>query len=187
MKIINIIKELYKNVKSSFITALICTITNVLGQYLNYNFDFIQIDNFKISFDCLLFIVLIFGISGWVMTAYYIILKVIAWNKKFLILQTLKKCNKEEKNFFYYLIYNNDNTRIISTYDDEYFYKSSAGMHLYRKNFNTQERVMKFLRGLENKGILRQYDFYSMIVEEVVWKILIKNADEIFKDMSHDE
>lgn len=106
------------------------------------------------------------------------------------LLKTLKNCTAEEKDFLYNRLYENDNERSIEMNRDSYFYKEKQTSQfgypftyeLYKKQFNTKEKVIKFLRQLENKGIIQAHDNKSMIIPMPVWNLLTKKADEIFKN-----
>ncbi|MBR5129870.1 MAG: hypothetical protein IKV03_01410 [Alphaproteobacteria bacterium] len=109
------------------------------------------------------------------------------------LLKTLKNCTPEEKDFLYSRIYENDNELSIEMNYDSYFYKkkqmSKFGggftFNLYKKQFNTKEKVIKFLRQLENKKIIQCHGNRSMIIPTPIWNILVKNADIIFGEKKH--
>ena len=76
---------------------------------------------------------------------------------------------------------------------DDYFYLYECDGYgettysLYKEYFDTKEKVIKFLRQLENKQIIRNYGNQSMIISSLVWDILIKHADEIFTKDTKDD
>ena len=107
------------------------------------------------------------------------------------ILGTLKNCTSEEKAFLHNRVYENGNETQIDMNDDGYFYKREEvgfgyKLCLYKRNFGTKEKVIKFLRCLEKKQIIKNFGNQSMIIPVPVWNVLVKNADEIFKDFKKD-
>ena len=106
------------------------------------------------------------------------------------VLKTLKNCSSEEKDFLYNRVYENNNELQIDMDRDTYFYEKKLisrygggfTYELYKGNFDDKEKVIKFLRCLENKGIIKNYGNQSMTIPLQVWNILVKYADEIFKD-----
>lgn len=105
------------------------------------------------------------------------------------ILKTLKNCTPEEKDFLYNRVYENGNELQIDMNSDAYFYKQderTTTYHLvcYKRVFDTKSKVIKFLRQLEKKKIIKNFGNQHMIIPERVWDILIKNANEIFKDFN---
>lgn len=105
------------------------------------------------------------------------------------LLKTLKNCTPEEKDFLYNRVYENGNELQIDMNSDAYFYKQderTTTYHLvcYKRVFDTKSKVIKFLRQLEKKKIIKNFGNQHMIIPERVWDILIKNANEIFKDFN---
>lgn len=101
------------------------------------------------------------------------------------MLKILIDCTAQEKNFLINRVYENGNELGISMHNEPYFYKESRddkgnfeGFVLYKREFNTKEKVGIFLRGLEKKGILKNGGNQSMIMPLWVWNVLIKNADK---------
>ena len=103
------------------------------------------------------------------------------------MLKILIKCTVQEKKFLYYRVYENGNELGISMYNEPYFYKENRdekgkfkGFSLYKKEFNTKEKVGMFLRELEKKGILRNGGNQSMTMPLWVWNVLVRNANKCF-------
>lgn len=73
---------------------------------------------------------------------------------------------------------------------DSYFYRNEElfginnGKELYRYEFDTKEKVGKFLRELENKGLIKNFGNQTMIIPDHVWKILVKKYNKIFDGFS---
>ena len=108
------------------------------------------------------------------------------------LLYVLKHCSPEEKEFLYSRVYQNGNELQIDINHDNYFYKQKKDayeyeFYLYKKDFNTKEKVIKFLRQLENKKIITNFGNQSMVIPVFVWNVLVKNADKIFKNLKGDK
>lgn len=108
-------------------------------------------------------------------------------NKK--LLKTLKNCSDDEKDFLYNRVYENGNELQISINSDRYFYQideqsSTHNLLFYKGRFDSKFKIMLFLRQLEKKKIIKNFGNQHMIIPERVWDILIKNANEIFKDFN---
>lgn len=108
------------------------------------------------------------------------------------ILGTLKNCTSEEKKFLYNRVYENGNELQIDMGRDKYFYKLDGNalgcrFSLYKKQFDTKGKVIKFLRQLENKKIIKNFGNQNMTIPVPVWNVLVKYADEIFKDFKKED
>jgi len=182
--------ELFRDINICIIIAITSTVVCVVGKYRD--FDFVEIGSFKLSFDFMFFVALVCASVAWILLSLCLIDKVFSFVYGKILLSRIKKTTRQEKDFLYNRVYNNGNELRIDMNDDPYFYKrgsidDSYEIKLHKKNFNTKEKVIKFLRGLENKGIIKNYGNQSMIIPLQVWNILIKNADEIFKDYDNEK
>lgn len=106
------------------------------------------------------------------------------------MLETLKNCTAEEKAFLYNRVYENGNELTIDINSDSYFYKmepffGAITYNLYRKSFDTKEKIGLFLRQLEKKQIIKNFGNQSMTIPVPVWNVLVKHADEIFEDFKN--
>lgn len=151
-----------------------------VGMYRS--FGFIKISEFELSFDFLFFVALVLASVAWILLAlgsiHYLFLLIYG---RILFIR-LKKCSIQEKAFLYYRVYENGNELQIDMNSDSYFYKWGGKKYLpYRQEFNAKEKIIKFLRRLENKKIIRNCGNQTMIIPQQVWNILVKHADEIFK------
>ncbi len=179
--------ELLKNTKNLIIFAITCIVVCIVGEYRN--FDFVEIGSFKLSFDFMFFVALVGAVVSSTILIWKILSIFFSWVRGFSILKTLINCSNEEKDFLYNRVYENGNERQIDMNHDKYFYKDVCNIgdiwdtnrELYKNRFNTKEKTMKFIRQLENKGIIKNYGNQSMTIPLQVWNILIKYADEIFK------
>ena len=54
----------------------------------------------------------------------------------------------------------------------------------YKSEFQSKEQTLQFLRLLENKKIIKNYGNKTMIIPRDIWKVMIKNRDEIFKSLN---
>lgn len=177
--------ELLKNPKNLIIFAITCIVVCIVGEYRN--FDFVEIGSFKLSFDFMFFAALVGAVVSIVILIWKILSIFFSWIRGLTLLRTLKNCTPEEKDFLYNRVYKNNNELQIDMRNDKYFYAAdenpfSCKYWLYKEKFNTKEKVIKFLRQLENKKIIKNYGNQTMIIPLQVWNILIKNADEIFKE-----
>ena len=182
--------ELLKNTKNLIIFAITCIVVCIVGKYRDFNF--VEIGSLKISFDFMFFVALVGAVVSTVILIGKILNIFFSKIRGFALLHTLKNCTLEEKDFLYNRVYKNNNELQIDMCYDKYFYAVDENSFnckywLYKENFNTKEKVIKFLRLLENKGIIKNYGNQSMIIPLQVWNILIKNADEIFKDYENAE
>ncbi len=179
--------ELLKNTKNLIIFALTCMIICFVGKYRD--FDFVEIGTFKLSFDFMFFIALVGATVSSIILIWKVCGVVFSWINGLLLLHTIKNCSSEEKDFLYNRVYENGNELQIDMNSDAYFYKQderTTTYHLvcYKRVFDTKSKVIKFLRQLEKKKIIKNFGNQHMIIPERVWDILIKNANEIFKDFN---
>jgi len=181
--------ELFRDINICIIIAITSTVVCVVGKYRD--FDFVEIGSFKLSFDFMFFVALVCASVAWILLSLCLIDKVFSFVYGKILLSRIKKATRQEKDFLYNRVYNNGNELMIDMNRDSYFYKESekwcVDKEFYKKSFNTKEKVIKFLRGLENKEIIKNYGNQSMIIPLQVWNILIKNADEIFKDYDNEK
>ncbi len=181
--------ELLKNTKNLIIFAITCIVICFVGKYRD--FDFVEIGSFKLSFDFMFFVALVGAVVSSVILSGKILGIFFSWIRGFSILKTLKNCTPEEKNFLYNRVYENGNELQIEMNSDEYFYVyefdgyGGVMYSLYKQTYDTKEKVIKFLRQLENKKIIKNYGNQSMIIPSCVWNVLVKYADEIFKDFKN--
>ena len=181
----NFIKEIFADTYKSTIAAITFTMVCIIGEYRS--FSYIKWGNFELSFDVMYFFSLTSAIILWTCLLGKGLkhLNASIHGKK--ILKTLKNCTQQEKKFLYNRIFENGNEVTIDLQTDSYFYEKGddvlRGMfyELYKQQFSTKEKMLIFLRGLENKGILQNYGNQTMIIPQQVWDILVKNSDEIFK------
>ena len=54
----------------------------------------------------------------------------------------------------------------------------------YKSEFQSKEQTLQFLRLLENKKIIKNYGNKTMSIPRDIWKVMIKNRDEIFKSLN---
>lgn len=177
----------FKDTKTIIITALSCTTACIIGKYRN--FDVVEFGSFKLSFDFMFFLALVASIVCWLLLIRNLFGFIYEWIKKVFILKNMKNSTLQEKDFLYNRVYGNGNELTIDMTNDAYFYEKIQNGTLftyktYKKSFETKEKIIKFLRGLENKQIIKNYGNQSMIITNQVWDLLIKNADDIFKDFS---
>ena len=182
--------ELLKNMKNLIIFAITCIVICFVGKYRD--FDFVEIGSFKLSFDFMFFVALVGATVSSIILIWRILSILFSWIRSFSILKTLKNCTPEEKDFLYNRVYENGNELQIDMNSDAYFYKTDATtyedkLHLYKKEFNTKEKVIKFLRQLENKKIIKNFGNQSMTIPPFVWNVLVKHADEIFKNFKKED
>lgn len=178
--------ELLKNTKNLVIFSITCAVVCVVGKYRD--FDFVEMGSFKLSFDFVFFFSLVGVVVSSLVLMWKILYRCYSWIKNLYILYILKNCTSQEKDFLYNRVYENDNELSIEMNYDGYFYKKkrvsqfsgSFTYELYKKQFNTKEKVIKFLRQLENKKIIQYHGNKSMIIPISVWTILVKYASEIF-------
>lgn len=184
---INFIKEIFADSYKSTIAATTFTIVCIVSEYRN--FSYIKWGDFELSFDVLYFFSLSAAIILWTCLLgnglKYLGLLIHKKN----ILKTLKDCTQQEKEFLYNRIFENNNGRDIDFRYDSYFYKHVGydTTEPYRCDLLTKEKILIFLRKLENKGILQSDSRHTMIIPQQVWDILVKYSDEIFKRQKRGE
>ncbi len=176
----NFIKEIFADTYKSTIAAITFTVVCIIGEYRS--FSYIKWGNFELSFDVMYFFSLTSAIILWTCLLGKGLKHLNTSRRGKQILKTLKNCTQQEKEFLYNRIFENDNDLIIDLQTDSYFYER-IGYKLLpsRRDFLTKEKILIFLRKLENKGILKSYGNQTMIIPQQVWDILVKNSDEIFK------
>ena len=177
--------ELFRDINNCIIIAITSTVVCIVGKYRD--FDFVEIGSFKLSFDFMFFVALVCASVAWILLSLCLIDKVFSFFYGKILLSRIKKATRQEKDFLYNRVYNNGNELKIDMNEDPYFYKYGTlnnhfGWVLYKEQFNSKEKVIKFLRRLENKGIIKNFGNQSMIIPFHVWNILIKNADKIFAE-----
>lgn len=178
--------ELLKITKNLIIFDITCLVICLVGKYRD--FDFVEIGSFKLSFDFIFFAALVGAVVSSVVLIWRGLDIFFSWIKSFSILKKLKNCTPEEKDFLYNRVYENDNEHVIDMNRDSYFYvyecDGQGGVTdiLYKQTYSTKEKVIKFLRQLENKKIIKNHGNQSMIIPPYVWNVLVKNTDEIFRD-----
>lgn len=180
---------LLKNTKNLIIFAITCIVICFVGKYRD--FDFVEIGSFKLSFDFMFFVALVGATVSSMILIWKILSILFSWIRSFSILKTLKNCTAEEKAFLYNRVYENGNELQIDMGRDKYFYKLDGNalgckFYLYKKQFDTKEKVIRFLRQLENKKIIKNFGNQDMTILVPVWNVLVKHADEIFKDFNND-
>lgn len=158
-----------------------------VGKYRD--FDFVEIGTFKLSFDFMFFIALVGATVSSIILIWKVCVVVFSWINGLLLLHTIKNCSSEEKDFLYNRVYENGNELQISINSDRYFYQideqsSTHNLLFYKGRFDSKFKIMLFLRQLEKKKIIKNFGNQHMIIPERVWDILIKNANEIFKDFN---
>lgn len=176
--------EIFSDAYKCIIVALTCTVVCIVGNYKN--FGYVKFGSFELSFDFLFFVSLVLAIVCWTILAIACIQYGWFLIDRKILLNRLKKCTTQEKRFLYNRIFEKDNTRSIDFKDDSYFYKH-VGYNIkvpYRDDLVTKEKVLIFLRKLENKKILQSDGWQTMIIPQQVWDILVKNSDEIFKGLN---
>lgn len=168
------ILEIFKDTKNLILLSITCLIVCMVGTYRN--FGFVEIGSFKLTFDFMFFVVLVVFIISIVLLVW----KMVYY---FYIIHILKTCTQIEKEFLYNRVYDNGNNLKINIKSDSYFYiRENYQWCLYKKDFETKNAVIKFLRQLENKNIIKRLDDTTMIIPEFVWNVLIKKADKIFEN-----
>ena len=182
--------ELFRDINICIIIAITSTVVCVVGKYRD--FDFVEIGSFKLSFDFMFFVALVCASVAWILLSLCLIDKVFSFFYGKILLSRIKNATRQEKDFLYNRVYNNGNELRIDMNDDPYFYKHVTtndywGWMPYKKDFNTKEKITKFLRLLENKGIIKNFGNQSMTIPLQVWNILVKYADEIFKDYDKED
>ena len=180
--------ELLKNTKNLIIFAITCIVICFVGKYRD--FDFVEIGSFKLSFDFMFFVALVGATVSSIILIWRILSILFSWIRSFSILKTLKNCTSEEKKFLYNRVYENGNELKIDINNDSYFYKmepifGAITYNLYRKSFDTKEKIGLFLRQLEKKQIIKNFGNQSMTIPVPVWNVLVKYADEIFEDFKN--
>lgn len=178
--------DIFSDAYKCIIVALTCTVVCIVGNYRN--FGYVKFGSFELSFDFLFFVSLVLAIVCWTILAIACIQY--GWfliNGK-ILLNRLKKCTAQEKRFLYNRIFEKDNTRSIDFKEDSYFYQYVGYNNWvpYRDDLLTKEKVLIFLRKLENKKILQSDGRQTMNIPQQVWDILIKNSDEIFRGLNED-
>lgn len=176
--------ELLKNTKSLIIFAITCIVVCFVGKYRD--FDFVEVGTFKLSFDFMFFAALVGAVVSSVILVWKTVGLFFSWIKSFSLLKILKNCTPEEKDFLYNRVYANGNELHIDMNSDCYFYEEKPLLrggftyNFYRQEFDTKEKVIKFLRQLEIKDIIRNGGNQSMVIPQQVWSVLVKNSDKIF-------
>ena len=180
--------ELFKDKNNCIIVAITCTIICIVGNYRD--FDFVEIGSFKFSFNFIFFIALVFASVAWIVISLNLLNNFILFVYRKVLLRRIKNCTPEEKDFLYNRVYKNGNELKIDINSDSYFYKKKSiskfgggfTYELYKPHFDTPEKIIKFLRKLENKQIIKNFGNQSMTIPPLVWNVLIKNADKIFEE-----
>ncbi|MBD5398790.1 hypothetical protein HDR60_04790 [bacterium] len=181
--------DIFKNTKITLLIAITCTIICVVGKYYK-NFDFIEFNSFKLSFDFVYFISLVIAIISILILISQFLSLICQKIRNQILFFKLKNCNNLEKDFFNYKTFLNNNEQKIDMNFDSYFYRNEElfginnGKELYRYEFDTKEKVGKFLRELENKGLINNFGNQTMIIPDYVWKILVKKYNKIFDGFS---
>lgn len=181
--ITEILNDTYKSVIAAIAFSVVC----IVGEYRS--FSYVKWGDFELSFDVLYFFSLTSATVLWVYLAGKALkyLGSVIYGKN--ILKELKKCTLPEKNFLYNRIFENDNELTLDLQTDSYFYEKEYDVfgnlkyRLYKQEFPTKEKVLIFLRKLENKGILKNGGNQTMIIPQQIWDILVQNSDEIFIEL----
>ena len=174
--------EIFTDAYKCIIVALTCTVVCIVGNYRN--FGYVKFGSFELSFDFLFFVSLVLAIVCWTILAIACIQYGCFLIVGKILLNRLKKCTAQEKRFLYNRIFENGNDRSIDLQTEGYFYERIGYKILpSRRDFHTKEKILIFLRKLENKGILQSRGNQTMIIPQQVWDILVKNSVEIFKGL----
>ena len=172
--------DIFTDAYKCTIVALTCTVVCIVENYRN--FGYVKFGNFELSFDFLFFVALVLAIVCWTILGIASLQYIFSLIHGKILLYRLKNCTVQEKRFLYNRIFEKGNERSINFTEDSYFYKYVGYTKVpYRNDLLTEEKILIFLRKLENKGILQSQGNQTMIIPQQVWDILVKNSDEIFK------
>lgn len=182
------IRDFFAYINGSKLTQVSLSIACVTAYFIINKTDIptLEYKDFKFSFDIIKFSILLIGVYY---ALYFLLQNLTSFSQRIClkskILKSIKNLTIKEQAFLYDRLYLHNNEKSFCVKTDNYFYPREYDNPEDQKelyHFESEEDIGFFIRGLEQKGLLREKNDNEMIIPDIVWDTLKENTDIVFKN-----